>query len=267
MNRIDEHFINQKEKGRKSLIIYLTGGFPDAETTEALLPALAESGADLIELGVPFSDPIADGATIQKASEIALSRNINLKKILKLTENFKKKYEKTPLILFGALNPFYKYGYASLVKDARNAGADGFLAADLPPEEGEEFRVLCLDKEMSLVYLIAPTTPSARRKLIAEKSSGFIYYVSLKGVTGERSNMSADLYDQVASIKRITDKPVAVGFGVSKPEHVEHVAKCADGVIVGSAVIAEIMKHKNKKDIIKATSRLVSELAKPLKLR
>lgn len=265
LNRIDEHFISQKEKNKKSLIIYLTAGFPDEKITKKLLPVLVENGADLIELGVPFSDPIADGPTIQKASEIALANGISLKKILKIVEGFRKDYSNIPLILFGAYNPFFRYGLKEIARDAKNAGADGFLSADLPPEEGEEFRSICLNNSLRLVYLIAPTTPKSRQKFIASKSSGFIYYVSVKGVTGQRTELSSDIEEHVLSIKKITDKPLAVGFGVSKPEHVKYVSGFADGVVVGSAVISEIMKNKTEQQIIQSAASLIKNLSSPLK--
>jgi len=261
---IEEYFKKQKEKNRKSLIIYLTGGFPTEQITKQLLPTLVENGTDIIELGVPFSDPIADGPSIQKASETALKNGITLKKILEIVENFRNKYF-TPLILFGAFNPFLKYGLKNLVIDAKNSGVDGFLAPDLPPEAGEEFRSLCVENDLCLVYLIAPTTSMERKKFIAEKSTGFIYCISTKGVTGARKHISPEIKKQVSSLKKITEKPIAVGFGVSKPEQVKYIAQFADGVVVGSAVINEISKYKNEGQILTGVSNLIFSLSSPLK--
>ncbi|MFH0794828.1 MAG: tryptophan synthase subunit alpha, partial [bacterium] len=185
MNRIDALFQRKREKDQKSLVLYLTGGFPDLKTTQKLLPVLEEAGCDLIELGVPFSDPIADGPTIQAASQSALQTGTTLSKLLEVVSRFRERSQ-IPLILFSAYNPFHKFGLEQVAQEARSAGADGFLAADLPVEESEEFRSICLENDMCLIYLVAPTSPPERKKLIASKASGFLYYVSLKGVTGAR---------------------------------------------------------------------------------
>jgi tryptophan synthase alpha chain len=236
VKRIVELFERKREAGEKSLLLFLSAGFPSLEFTAELLPRLPEWGCDLIELGIPFSDPIADGPTIQAASADALKAGTSVREILALLPAVRAKIE-TPIILFTALNPLLKYGLEEIVRDAKAAGADGFLVADLPPEEGKEFADLCAASEMALVFLVAPTTSPERLQMIAERSTGFIYYIARRGVTGARQALADDLEEQVKRVSAVTDKPIAVGFGVSQPEHVRQVAQFADGIVVGSALI------------------------------
>jgi tryptophan synthase alpha chain len=264
VNRIDKLFREKKRAGKKSLIIYLTAGYPSLELTEKIIEAIEESGGDLLELGVPFSDPIADGPTIQRSSAHALEHGTSLAAILKLVGRVRKSV-KMPIVLFSAYNPFQKYGLEKLVEEASRVGVDGFLSPDLPPEEAKEFKGLCKRNNLKLVFLIAPTTTAERKKLIARESSGFIYYIAAKGVTGARDTVSEDLGRQVREIKRYSDKPVAVGFGISKAEHVEMVADVADGVIVGSAIINLIGSKKGRLAIEGAVRRFIKKLKKPIK--
>lgn len=263
MNRIDKMFEEKRVAGKTAFIPYVTAGYPDLKTTEALIPALEKSGADLLELGVPFSDPIADGPTIQKASTLALENGATLSKILSLAKSVRKKV-KMPILLFSAYNPFVRYGLERLVKRCRNAGIDGLLIPDLPPEEADDLISLCRDADLRLVFLIAPTTTSERTRLIAEKSSGFIYYVSTRGVTGARKSLPKDVAKHLTEIREFTDKPVAVGFGISRPEHVVSLKDKADGIIVGSAIIRKIESGKNVKERVRLVSGFVKSLTSVL---
>jgi tryptophan synthase alpha chain len=244
MNRIEAMFAEKVRTHRRAFIPYITAGFPDLARTEQILLLLAEKGADLIELGIPFSDPIADGPTIQKASADALAGGTSVRKILGLVGQVRQKTE-VPILLFSAFNPLFHYGLAKIADDARAAGADGFLVPDLPPEESGEFETICRERDMPLIYLVAPTTPPERREMIARRARGFIYYISLKGVTGERASLAADLESAVAELRRHTSLPIAVGFGISKPEHVRQVAHFAEGIVVGSAIVKKIDELRN----------------------
>jgi len=235
-NRIDELFARKRAEGKPVLIIYLTAGFPRLEETEELLLTLEKAGADLIELGVPFSDPIADGPTIQHASTHSLNQGTSLSKILELVSSIRQQ-SKIPLVLFSSVNPLLKYGLPPLVNEAQQRRIDGLLVPDLPLEEGAELEHLCQVAGLKLIYLIAPTTPAERRRLIAEHSTGFIYYVSVKGVTGARDTLPEDLKERLNELRQLTNKPVVVGFGISRREHVEEIKKYADGVVIGSAII------------------------------
>jgi len=264
MNRINRLFKEKQEKGKTALILYLTAGYPDLETTRALVPKLEKAGADLIEMGVPFSDPIADGPTIQKSSARSLEAGTTLHKILKLIKDLRKETQ-IPIVLFSAYNPFYKYGLEKLINDCARIGVDGLLVPDLPPDEAEGFISLCRKNELCHIFLVAPTTLRKRAKAIVEKSSGFIYYVSTRGVTGARESLDKDIRSHISQLKKLTKKPIAVGFGISKPAHVSLLEGKVEGIIVGSALIREIEAGKNLKDRIKRAMRFTRRLAKPLK--
>lgn len=263
MNRITALFEKKKNEGKKSLVIFITAGDPTLEVTAKLLPALEEAGADLIEVGVPFSDPIADGPTIQKASQRALNSQTTLKKIISMIGEVRQKTQ-IPLLLFSAYNPFLKYGLEKLVADAKAVGVDGFLVPDLPYEESEEFRTIVTKQGMHLIYLIAPTSPKERIRAIAQQSTGFIYYISLRGVTGARQQLADDIETHIREIKSATALPVVVGFGISRPEHIRQIAPLADGVVVGSAVVSIIGKLGDSPQLIPEVENFVSSLAKEL---
>lgn len=236
--RIAETFARCRRENRAALIFYLTSGFPDEATTRAILPVLTQSGADLVELGIPFSDPIADGPTIQKASTRALEAGMTLDRTLDILRDFRGGDDHTPVILFGAVNPYLVRGAEGMAREAREAGADGILAADLPVEECAEFRAACADSGLALVLLAAPTTPTARIERIASQATGFLYAISLKGITGARAGVGPEVVEYLERVKTATgDLPVAVGFGISKPEHAAALAPHADGVVVGSALV------------------------------
>lgn len=246
MNRIDKKF---KELNRKAFIAYITAGDPTLRVTEQLIPVLEDSGVDILELGVPFSDPMADGLTIQRSSERALRSGTTVKKILGLVERVRRKSD-IPIVLFTYLNPVLRYSW----KTFENSGVDGILILDLPAEESREER----GTGLKMIYLLAPTSTDERIRLVCKNASGFIYYVSRTGVTGVRESVEKDVKPMVKKIKRYTKLPVAVGFGISKPEHVLEVSRYADAVVVGSAIVDKIEKGVSK------VAKFVKELTCPL---
>ena len=243
MKRIDETFARLRREGRKGLITFITAGDPDLAATPELVAALEAGGADLIELGVPFSDPLADGPTIQLASNRALAAGTTLVKILKTVAKIRETSE-IPLVLMSYYNPLYRYGLERLVDDAVVAGVDGFIVPDLPYEEAAGLRKIAAGK-LAVIPLAAPTTPSDRLVKIVAAGSGFLYYVSVTGITGARSELPDDL---AAALERVGEKtagrlPLAVGFGISTPEQAKTVAARADAVIVGSALVRIVAEH------------------------
>ena len=234
--RISRLFERLRAQGRPALIGYLTAGDPSLERTPALIEALERGGVDLIELGVPFSDPIADGPVIQRASERALRAGATLQKILALAAAIRQRSE-IPLLLFSYLNPVLRYGLEAAASRAAAAGVDGFLLTDLSVEEAEAYLPALRAHQLDTVFLAAPTSTEARLKLVAEHSSGFIYLVSRTGVTGERERLSESIEPLIRIMRRLSELPLAVGFGISRPEHVAALAKLADAVVVGSAFV------------------------------
>src|SRR5688500_9933694 len=239
-NRIDEMFLRLREDNRSGFIPFIVAGDPNLETTKELILILAESRASVIELGVPFSDPVADGVTIQTSAERALRNRISVKEILKTVKEITKEGCKTPLILFSYFNPILQYGLEKFAKQAKESGVDGILITDLVPEEAEEFRRILADKDLALIMLAAPTSSDERLKKICEKASGFVYAISRSGVTGAKTDLSAEAKDLVARIRKFTDLPVAVGFGITNYEQIKEVCRYADAAVVGSAIVAEI---------------------------
>lgn len=261
MNRITNKFNELNEKGRIALVTYITAGDPSLKVTEEIVLTLEESGADIIELGVPFSDPMADGPVIQLASERALESGTTLHDVLNSVRNIRKVSE-VPIILFGYYNPFFSYGLEEFAKDAAEAGADGVLVVDLPPEEAPEFKVHTDKAGLSLVFLLAPTSTTDRVELIANNASGFVYLVSVTGVTGVRKELNSSLDTLASEIKSTTGLPVGVGFGVSSPEQVEAIAEYADAVIVGSAIVRIIEEHGNDSNtLVKELSAFIGSLS------
>jgi len=257
MNRINKKF---KELGKKkALIIYITAGYPNLSKTKELIFELEKNGADIIELGIPFSDPLADGPTIQLASQRALKNNVSLKDIISLVKNVRKKTE-IPLVFMTYYNPVFHFGVSKLVKEAARAGVDGVIIPDLPPEEAKVLVKSARKERFAAIFLLTPTSVEKRMKSVSKASTGFIYYVSLTGVTGTRHKLPTELKNKVRSIKRFTMNPVCVGFGVSNPAQARDIARTADGVIVGSAVINLIHKNLGKRDLIRKIGRFVREL-------
>ena len=261
MNRIDKKFKELKANKKKAFIAFITAGDPSLKTTEEVVLALEKSGADIVELGVPFSDPLADGPTIQAASQRALKKGITIDKILNLVKRLRKKTD-IPIALMTYYNPVFHYNESKFICKAKDCGVDGLIIPDLPPEEGKELSLLASKNDISTIYFITPTTTLARQKFIAKNSTGFIYYVSLTGVTGARASIPKNVLDKVRKVKKITDKPVCVGFGVSSSAQVKSISRIADGVIVGSAIVKEINRHAGKKDCAKRVGRFVKNLIK-----
>ena len=243
MSRITTVLNTLKEQSRQALIPYITAGDPNKEATVPMMHALVEAGCDIIELGVPFSDPMADGPTIQLACERALEHNTSLTDVLTMVTQFRVKDAHTPVVLMGYLNPVEAMGYANFVDRAVEAGVDGVLLVDLPPEEAAEVENIFKAKDLDMVYLIAPTTTDARIEKIGQSGSGYVYYVSLKGVTGSKALDIDDVAHNLQRIRKYVSVPVGVGFGITNGETAAKVAKVADGVIVGSAIVNRIASN------------------------
>ena len=237
MSRIERRFAKLREEGRAGLVIYLTAGDPDLETSERLFAGLAAAGADLVEIGMPFSDPMADGPSVQAAGQRALKGGISLRKTLDMVRRLRAGDSETPYVLMGYYNPIYRYGAEAFARDAAAAGVDGAIVVDLPPEEDSELTVPARAAGLDFVRLATPTSDDARLPAIITNASGFIYYVAITGITGTRSADAASVRAAVARLRRFTDLPVAVGFGIKNPAQAAEVAKAADAAVVGSAVV------------------------------
>ncbi len=237
MSRIDATFERLRVEGRKGLVGYLTAGDPDVETSEARMRTALDHGVDILEVGVPFSDPTADGPTIQAASFRALEGGMDVEKTLALVGRLRADYPDVPIVMFGYLNPFFYYGYEAFCKDAAEAGADALLVVDLPYEESDEFRQHMTGAGLEFIPLIAPTTPTDRAKDVLKDAGGFVYYIMVTGVTGTRAAEATDVKEHVERLRTCTDLPIAVGFGVASGEQAKAVGNAADAVVVGSALI------------------------------
>ncbi len=259
MNRIDETFKKLKRSKRKAFVVYLTSGYPDLRTTEEIVMELAGRGVSMIELGVPFSDPLADGVTIQEASFKALRKNINLDKIISSVRKLRKNIE-IPLILMTYYNPVYQYGIERLAAKAADAGLDGMIVPDLPPEEASDLKVVLGKHGLSLIFLLASNTPVERMKLIGRESTGFVYCLAHIGITGARKKLEQGLKPFLERVRKVTGKPFVVGFGISHPAQVKEVNKWADGVVVGSAIINVIRQNVGKKNLVRKVGDYVMEL-------
>jgi tryptophan synthase alpha chain len=235
VSRIAEVLAACRARGRTALVAYLTAGDPSLDLTPALVRAAVDAGADLVELGVPFSDPMADGPVLQRSAVRAVAAGTTLPRILEAVVDLRREL-RTPVVLFGYYNPFFRYGVEAISRDAAAAGVDGLLCVDLPPEEAGDLRAAAERAGLDLIALLAPTTPPSRIRRIAEGASGFLYLVSVLGVTGGRATLPAELPGLVASVREVTTLPVGVGFGVQSPEQAAWVAGFADAVIVGSAL-------------------------------
>lgn len=238
-NRIDSLFARLRASGQKAFVAYIAAGDPDFDRSLEIMKTLADTGADLIELGLPFSDPLADGIVNQMAADRALKSGMTTARAIDLIRRFRETHQ-TPIVLFTYLNPIFTYGFEAFHQHAADAGADGILLLDLPPDEASLDPHLAGNLGLKTIRLIAPTTPPDRVKLLAQKSQGFIYALSRTGVTGAHGGPSADIAAFVASIKAHTDTPVCVGFGITTPEQAAMVAAAADGVIVGSAIVKQV---------------------------
>ena len=264
--RIDRRFAALKEEGRAALVTFTMAGDPDYSTSLAVAKALPQAGADVIELGMPFTDPMADGPAIQAAGVRALAAGQTMKKTLQMVREFRKGDDATPIVLMGYYNPIYIYGVDRFLADAKAAGVDGLIVVDLPPEEDEELCLPALKTGLNFIRLATPTTDDKRLPTVLNNTSGFVYYVSITGITGAAAPDTGKVTTAVARIKRHTALPVAVGFGVKTAEQASAIAKGADGVVVGSALVEALRvsldkNGKARSDTVKAVTSLVSTLA------
>lgn len=260
MNRVDKKFRELKKDGRKAFIAFVTAGYPDLRTTEQLVLEFDRRGVDIVELGVPFSDPIADGPVIQAASYEALKKKTTLKKILALVKRLREKTQ-MPLAAMSYFNPILRYGLSRFIRDAVASGLDALIIPDLPPEEEQEFSKEARRHGLELVLFLSPTTTMARARFIARAARGFIYFVSLTGVTGARRDLPHELAGQLRAAKRVAGAtPVCAGFGVSTREQVRYVSRHSDGVIVGSAIVKKITENLKEPGLVRKTGDFVQHL-------
>ncbi len=257
MNRVDRAFRKLKAQDKKAFIPYIMAGDPSLEKTRDMVLLFDRCRADVVELGVPFTDPLADGPTIQRAAERALQRGVNLRKVIGFVRDIREETE-IPLVLMTYYNPVFKYGIGSFVEDAVHAGVDGVIIPDLPPDEAGELIPLSVKNGLATIFLLAPTSSERRIRKIARASRGFIYYVSMTGITGSRLTMDDSLRESIVRIKEVADKPVAVGFGISTPDEASAVSGYADGVIVGSAIV------KRAQDSLESLEEFILELRRAI---
>ncbi|MES9962315.1 MAG: tryptophan synthase subunit alpha [Candidatus Sedimenticola sp. 20ELBAFRAG] len=261
MSRIKGRFEQLKAQGRTALVPYVTAGDPNPEVTVPLMHSMVEAGADILELGVPFSDPMADGPVIQRASERALEHHVSLRDVLDMVRRFRQKNNDTPVILMGYLNPIEIMGYEQFAEAASSAGVDGLLTVDIPPEESAQLLQALKPNGIDPIFLLAPTSTGERIKRICGAASGFVYYVSVKGITGAANLAVDEVSAKVAAIRGETDLPVGVGFGIKDPETARSVSKIADAVIVGSALVSRVEALANQpEEIAPALSELLSAM-------
>ncbi|OGX33869.1 MAG: tryptophan synthase subunit alpha [Omnitrophica WOR_2 bacterium RIFCSPHIGHO2_02_FULL_52_10] len=266
MNRIDQKFKELRKKRQKAFIAFVTAGDPALRITEELVLSFERNGVDIVELGVPFSDPLADGATIQASSQRALQNAVNIPRILNTVKRIRQQSQ-IPIALMTYYNPVYHYGEQKFVQDAKRSGVDGIIIPDLPPEEAEGIIRHSKRNDMATIFFLAPTSTRQRVRRIVKQSTGFIYYVALTGVTGARKGFDRSNAAKIRSFREFTTKPICVGFGVSTPVQVKAAAKVADGVIVGSAIVDRINRNAGKRDCVTNVSGFVRTLARALKVR
>jgi tryptophan synthase alpha chain len=259
MSRIQEKFHQLKGSGRGGFIPFITAGDPDLATTDRLLIELAKAGADIIELGVPFSDPVADGEVIQRASERALRNGVTVHDALTCVKNVRRSID-VPIVLFSYFNPLLQFGPEPFALAAREAGIDGVLITDLIPEEAESWTQNLLQHQLDPIFLVAPTTSDKRLAQIAQQAHGFIYAISRAGVTGERDEMTCDAEELMKRVRSVSDLPVAVGFGISSPDQVRAVWRFADAAVVGSAIVKQIEKFSGEGDLVQRIGRFARSL-------
>jgi tryptophan synthase alpha chain len=267
--RIDRRFAALKAEGRAGLVTFITAGDPDYATSKKILMGLPAAGADVIELGMPFSDPMADGPAIQASSQRALKSGMTLRRTLELVREFRAKDDTTPIVLMGYYNPIYVYPAEAFVADAKAAGVDGLIVVDVPPEADDELCIPAMRAGLNFIRLATPTTDAKRLPTVLRNTSGFLYYVSITGITGSAAPDASAVHEQVARIKRSTKLPVAVGFGVRTPEQAKAIARGADAVVVGSALVNTIKETLTAKGLgspktAPAVLDLVKTLARPL---
>ena len=263
MSKIKTTFLRLKNENKKALIPFITAGDPHPDMTVKMLHTLVESGADMIEVGIPFSDPMADGPVIQRASERALANNVGIKRTIQLVKEFRKKDTNTPIILMGYVNPIEAIGIENFVDLIKDADIDGVITVDYPPEESKYFVALLKKQGIDSIFLLSPTTQDNRIKLITEQATGFLYYVSLKGVTGSANIDINEVSERVNNIKKYSNLPIAVGFGVRDAETAKKVALISDAVVIGSRIISEV-ENSNQEDLLDNIRSLVSKIKKAI---
>lgn len=267
MGRIEDTFGALKKKNAKGLIAFIAAGDPDIDTTKSLVVEMERRGADIIELGVPFSDPLADGPAIQKSYLRALKGGVSLRRIIEMLRELRQK-TRVPIVLMSSYNPIFRYGEKKFVSDARFAGADGVIIPDLPPEESNNLWRLSDENGLDTIFLLAPTSDEERIKLICDRSRGFIYYISVTGITGERRSLSKDMRRNIKRIRHFTRLPVAVGFGISNPQQAKEIAHYADGIIIGSAIVRIIdTMAQNREGLIQEVGNFIEELKGAISLK
>jgi tryptophan synthase alpha chain len=260
-NRISRRFVELRQQKKKAFIAYLCAGDPHIDTTVDIVVEMAKAGVDIIELGIPYSDPMADGPANQAACERALASGTTVKKVLAAVKKIRAQTE-VPLLFFTYVSPVLAYGIEQFARDAVAAGVDGLLPLDLPPDEGADFLSTMREAGLATICLSAPTTPDKRKKMLMRESRGFLYYVCRLGVTGERTTLPEDLKKQVLSLKKVSDAPVCIGFGISTPEQAALAAEYGDGVIVGSHLVRMIEKHGSDKNVARIVAERAGELAR-----
>lgn len=258
MTRIDQTFTRLRAEGRKAFVAYVMGGDPDATTTAEVLAGLPGAGVDIIELGMPFTDPMADGPTIQLAGQRALEGGMTMDRVLDLVRGFRSRDNATPIVLMGYYNPIYSRGVDRFLAEAKEAGIDGLIVVDLPPEEDEELCIPAQTAGLNFIRLATPTTDDKRLPKVLQNTSGFVYYVSVTGITGAAAAQAAEVGPEVARIKRQTDLPVIVGFGITTPEAARQIAGIADGCVVGSAIVKEIGAGKPVAEVLAGVAALAA---------
>ena len=264
MNRIIERFGRLKKQGQKGFIVYIGAGDPNLEATLELALAFDRAGVDVLELGVPFSDPLADGLVNQLAAQRGLESGATPAKVLETVSAIRQKSQ-IPIVLYIYFNLIHRRGLERFINEAAAAGVDGLLALDLPPEEGEDYEALMRQAGLCVIYLVAPTTPEERMELIVKRATGFVYCVSREGVTGMQSKVSGGIGERTARIRAHTDLPIAVGFGISTPEQARTVSACADAVVVGSAVVDQIARHGKSPDLVARVVEFTTPLIQAIK--
>ncbi|MEM9432395.1 MAG: tryptophan synthase subunit alpha [Pseudomonadota bacterium] len=250
MTRIDDTFARLKTQGKKAFVTYVMAGDPDYDASFEVVKGLPEAGVDIIELGLPFTDPMADGPTIQLAGQRALDSGMTLEQTLQMARDFRALNDTTPIVLMGYYNPIYSRGVEAFLVDAKAAGIDGLIVVDLPPEEDSELCIPAQNAGLNFIRLATPTTDEHRLPAVLQNTSGFVYYVSITGITGAAEAQAADVSPEVARIKGSTDLPVIVGFGVKTPETAEAIASVADGTVVGSAIVDRIAKGETAAEVL-----------------
>jgi len=264
VGRIGKKFEELRNKNEKALIVYLTAGDPSLDATRTLALALEQAGVDILEIGVPFSDPTADGPVIQAASQRALKTGTTLAGVLAMVADIRR-ISQIPIVLFGYFNPIFAYGAEKFAASANDAGVDGVLVVDLPPEEAQELRVHTDKAGLDFISLVAPTTGRDRLKTILSSATGFLYYISITGVTGTAAPKITDIAREVGKIRKLTKIPIAVGFGISNAAQAKEIAAVADGIVIGSAVVKLIDENRDKSDLVEAVSAFVNEIKKILR--